>query len=451
MERSKYKPRLMSQTYCDKLTAWLPQLLNGDGFEIKANKDPDYSYVTKIKFSDIICNTKILFICELASERSRLVLLLNRHNSFQTGESFQHTIKVGNLLQKSSLHGNWGQLTFDFTVSIAKWNFLLMLLFTMVGNCRSQVTDEQLFKKTYWKEQDELSKDRQYKKPNGEQYSIGVSDLPDWFWNIPQSDHETRYAIGISDPLMHDTLTARQLAIDRALMQFGMMESTKFTGVSDLYDKNLQNKYEELCQIQSEATIRGSYTIADSFNTRFGEKIYLLKFWNRSSDTLSIRNLIQKYKSYSKIEMGWYSIGKTEYTVRIGARKYYYGLVEDNNKTEIVSVSNGDSIQAYNYMYEYTLAPEKADKNLYSILKLYGRGLWWGYFQAFTNCLQWTISNKTSKIKRMDEIKSDGNGTILNNALSRSIEKDCVCFSISGIKTKHGHIEMDFNIHSNKQ
>jgi len=75
-----------------------------------------------------------------------------------------------------------------------------------------------------------------------EQFSVGVSELPQWFLNIPVSTDKVSYAIGISDPEMEDSLKAQKQALQRALLQLSLMSGASISGVSDLYNRDSQNK-----------------------------------------------------------------------------------------------------------------------------------------------------------------------------------------------------------------
>ncbi len=319
----------------------------------------------------------------------------------------------------------------------------LLVYFAMPFLLSAQDNDLIAFKRIY---QYELSENDSLKSLRKEQFSVGVSELPVWFWGIPLSDGKTRYAIGISDPVMKDTIQARRMAIDRALIQLGLMDGVKFTGVSDLYDKNLQNKYEELYKMEGSLILKGSYMIADSFTTRYGEKMYLLKYQSQGQGNTKLDIVMQTYKSNTKIDIGWCVSEKTEYILKTDKTDYYYAFMEDDNRSELVSLCNSDTIPAYRYMYEYTTtSPSNTHKDSELILKLYGKGLWWGYLKALSNNLQLMIANKRSKIKSMDELKGNKNGSVINNSLLRSIVNDNIRFTISGISTMYGQININIS------
>jgi hypothetical protein len=324
-----------------------------------------------------------------------------------------------------------------------------LFIFIVQANIASTIyaveNDEHRFRMIFQNELNEKNineaMDDNQPAPVREQYTVGISDLPSWFWNFPKSETGILYAIGISDPMMKDTVKANRMALDRALMQFAMMEGVRFTGVSDLYDKNLQNKYEELYRMEGRSTLKGCYSIIDSFTTRFGERIYLMKHNMQGSEQKKVDFMVQRYKSNTKLESGWYQSENADYVFNIDSIHYLYRFTEEDGQKEMLSVCNSDTTPTFNYMYEYNGSKvQSADSDTCSTLKLFGKGLWWEYLRSLTNSLQQTVSNKRLRIKSMDEMVGNDDGRSLSNSIQRGVVYNNVQFSILEIKDNNNQV-----------
>jgi len=303
---------------------------------------------------------------------------------------------------------------------------------------------ERVYEKELSKETSPLRKD---------QFSIGVSELPVWFWNIPESTDKGCYAIGISDPEMDNKHNATNQAFYRALMQFNLMNGTKFSGISDLYNKDVQNKYEEISRFLGSSVIQGNCLIADSFQTRFGETVLLVSLDRADTKAMHLQTDIQTYKSYSKIEIGWCNSEQTNCVIKNDSNLFYYEYLQADDCCAINSVYNNDTIQipAYQYVYRADAANAIDGSSITdTTIQLYKKGLWLGYLQSFINNLQTATTNLHSRLKAMNELYKDSSGRDNTNSITRNVVNDSIAFSIKRIRSVYRQINIDFNINSNK-
>lgn len=328
------------------------------------------------------------------------------------------------------------------------WICLTIFLVLFSLGTFAQGDDKRDFEKVF--EQELSEETSQLRK---EQFSMGVSELPVWFWNLPVATDKLSYAIGISDPEMEDKHKATNQAFYRALMQFNLMNETKLSGISDLYNKDVQNKYEEIFRFLGNSKIQGNCLITDSFQTKFGETVLLVNLDKTSNKTMHLQTDIQTYKSYSKVEIGWCNSEQTNCVVKNDSIFFYYEYLQADDCCAISSVYNNDTIQipAYQYVYRAEGANVIDSSTVTdTTIQLYRKGLWLGYLQSFINNLQMLTANLYSRLKAMNELYKDSSGRDNTNSIMRNIVNDSITFSIKRIRPVYRQINMDFNVNSNK-
>lgn len=281
-----------------------------------------------------------------------------------------------------------------------------------------------------------------------EQFTIGISALPHWFWNIPASTHQTSYAIGISDPLPDDSAKAAHQAMARGVLQLHLLHHAEITGVSDLFNTDLQNKYEELYRFQTNSELEGSYSKVDSFTTRYGEKMYLIQLKTTKKISTSLYSNVEIYRSYSKVNSGWCGTSKVHCTWQFDTVSLSYDCTQNENQVEIISLINNDTIPITGYRYEYH-PPLDVCSNDTTVVKLHRRGLWSGYFDAFCEGLQTVATNVESKINSVDTMHNNEKGVTDIRMLKRSIVKQTLQLSIQRINNIYNQLKIDIVI-SNK-
>ncbi|WP_321436646.1 hypothetical protein [uncultured Bacteroides sp.] len=319
---------------------------------------------------------------------------------------------------------------------------LTFLLHASVGHAQND--DKLNFERIFWQELNEKEENKPLRK---EQFSVGISELPQWFWNLPVATDKLSYAIGISDPEMEDSVKAQKQAVQRALLQLSLMSGASISGVSDLYNKDLQNKYEEYYKIAGSSFVQGGIVVLDSSKTQLGEKIVLIKLDRNRKNRFHIETGVEVYKSNTKIEIGWCSSEKISYYARTDSDSMSCICEQDNEQYNLLSVWNGDTISIPAYRYEYKgIHTDNTTDVSDSIIKLYQKGLWSGYFQAFLNGLQTTIANHQSRLKSMTELHNHSSGNENLNSINRNVVNSNIAFNIRTIGALYGQLNIEFYI-----
>ena len=146
--------------------------------------------------------------------------------------------------------------------------------------------------------------------------------LPDWIFNLPASDRNTIYSIGISDPGMEEE-KAFKLAELRAKVILSALIHSKVTFIIDNYSNErvadnrdeFTTRYENLFSILSSFSATASnFEIINEYFTSFGEAIVLLKHNRKISNDLAdhIQLEINSYEverqKYNKFEIFFFVI-----------------------------------------------------------------------------------------------------------------------------------------------
>lgn len=326
------------------------------------------------------------------------------------------------------------------------YRIVLLTFLLHVSASHAQNDDKSNFERIFWQELNEEEKNEPLIK---EQFSMGISELPQWFWNLPVATDKLSYAIGISDPEMEDSVKAQQQAVQRALLQLSLMNGASISGVSDLYSKDLQNKYEEYYKIAGISFVQGGIVVLDSFKTRFGEKMVLLKLDRNGKKQFRIETGIEDYKSNTKIEIGWCSSEKISYFARTDSDTMRCVCEQDNEQYNLLSVWNRDTISIPAYRYEYKgMHTDNPTDVSDSIIKLYHKGLWSGYFQAFLNGLITTTANHQSRLKAMTELHTHSSRNENLNSINRNIVNSNIAFNIRTIGALYGQLNIELYMSS---
>lgn len=295
------------------------------------------------------------------------------------------------------------------------------------------------FMSTFEKETSELE---QESNPQPLLLSIGAEILPNWFWNIPSSNSQELYAIGISDPQMESQQKAKLQAIERAKMQIALISGTEVSGITDYYVEasGEKNKIEENYYYLGKRYIVGSFSIIDSFKTRFGERMLLLKLNKREMDSIPIKIDINRYKSMTKAENGWYTSEKTIFTFLCDTNNFKYEYTQDDRNFSIESLLNRDTINIPLGMYQYSINSMNASDSTFKIntINLEHRGLWYGYIQSLINSITLFASNKRSSSKSINHLYNNE-----NKSLIRDVSKNNVHFFINKICSQNGNLDIN--------
>jgi len=224
--------------------------------------------------------------------------------------------------------------------------------------------------------------------------------LPDWIFNLPVSNQNTIYSIGISDPGM-EVDKAFRLAELRAKVIIATLFQSKITFIIDNYsnekvDDNrdeFTTRYENLFSIIStHSAAPSNFEIINRDYTSFGEAIVLLRFSPKITKEYADQIQIeissyeverQKYNKF-EIEEKFEIAGSQNYSgIKDSVIDFYYSFHSLNNLFEISSKYQEEDYQFPYYNFKYQ--GQSADSlNLFetSINNKLNYGLWMAYIET---------------------------------------------------------------------
>lgn len=246
---------------------------------------------------------------------------------------------------------------------------------------------------------------------------IGNEALPAFFNPIPTSNEDVIYSVGVSDPYANDSVALMQ-AKARALLLASIFNGCRLSGVFDNYDNSGNTgKLQELYRMKSVAPLIGSLTIIDSLQTRFNEKILLVKIDKTGKDTLIKDVLIELFKTQRKLDYGT----QIDYNIKVEERynnvDFSYIYTNVDGSFEIISKLDKNRSKVPPGIYQYEQNSSDSVKN---VVYLQHKGLWCGILQAFTNELALQASTSKSVNRQVDQ--NSGNNQL--GYLSREILKN---------------------------
>lgn len=246
---------------------------------------------------------------------------------------------------------------------------------------------------------------------------IGNEALPAFFNPIPSGDENAIYSVGVSDPYANDSVALMQ-AKARAILLASVFNGCRLSGVFDNYDNSGNTgKLQELYRMKSIAPLIGSFTIVDSLQTRFNEKILLVKIDKTGKDTLTKNILIELFKTQRKLDYGT----QIDYNIKVEERydnvDFSYIYTNVDGSFEIISKLDKNRSKVPPGIYQYEQNSSDSTKN---VVYLQHKGLWCGILQAFTNEL--ALQASTSKSVNRQVEQNSGNNQL--GYLSREILKN---------------------------
>ena len=254
---------------------------------------------------------------------------------------------------------------------------------------------------------------------------IGNEALPSFFDPIPSGDENIIYTVGVSDPYANDSVALMQ-AKARAVLLASVLNGCRFSGVFDNYNNSGNtSKLQELYRIKSAVPLIGSLTIVDSLQTRFNEKILLIKFDKTGKDTLTKEVLIELFKTQRKLDYGT----QIDYNIKVEERynsvDFPYIYTNVDGSFEILSKLDNNKSKVPPGIYQYEQNSSDSTKN---VVYLQHKGLWCGILQAFTNELALQASTSKSVNRQVGQNSGDSymgylSREILNNAFTSRIIK----------------------------
>ncbi|MCD4732443.1 MAG: hypothetical protein K8R74_17710 [Bacteroidales bacterium] len=224
--------------------------------------------------------------------------------------------------------------------------------------------------------------------------------LPDWIFNLPASDRNTIYSIGISDPGMEEE-KAFKLAELRAKVILSALIHSKVTFIIDNYSNErvannwdeFTTRYENLFSILSSFSATASnFEIINEYFTSFGEAIVLIKHSRKISNDqadhiqLEINSYEVERQKYNKFEIeekfeltGSLSSPKSE----ASGNNFFYSFHSLNNLFEISSKYQEEDYRFPYYNFKYQ-GQSSEDLPLFetSINNKLNYGLWKAFIET---------------------------------------------------------------------
>ena len=286
------------------------------------------------------------------------------------------------------------------------------------------------------------------------------ASLPEWLSNIPESNINTIYTVGISDPGM-EASEALQLAVLRAKIISALLIQPKISSITDNYSTEKQSttsdqfttKYVNYYRIL--ASLNGSpgqFELIDQYVTSFNETIVLMKYYNSIAHGSVVDSVMLKIDYYQaerqrknrfefeeKCEV--YGLSKQNNSdEEINLFYYYFRAV--NQFYEIVSRYNGEDLDFPRNIFRYQgLAGSdmKKEDNLNFSYKL-TYGLWKAYLEALLQ--SFTVANVNSGIS-VGSLGDTYSSTMHN--LSREVSESDPVFRIKGFEVNNNRLSVILN------
>ena len=342
--------------------------------------------------------------------------------------------------------------------------FRLIIVFAIIiicSNILAQNTNninqtEKDYKKFHETLREEIQSANQDTANLSDEYVLHPAHLPDWFCQMPKSDQQTKYAIGISDPGMEED-NAFKLAELRAKSILSLLLQPAVTGITDNFSNErikanadeFTTKYVNYFRILSKLSVhQENFEIVERFFTSFNEAIVLLKY-NKSVPltdvTDSIIVVVDVYQAerqkYNKFEME----EKYEITGKFindtCVENFYYSFQALNNLFEITSNFNKEEIKFpyMNFRYQGQNQGQSFEFNNSAGNKL-NYGLWKSFMETILQEIIIMSQYGSVAIKQVGD-----DFTSINQNLSREISEASLSFKINSIEINNNRLSVNMD------
>jgi len=332
--------------------------------------------------------------------------------------------------------------------------FLLMILLAstqIVFSQHDSDRDYQKFKKYFDQEIGQTIDDTNRLNT----YVLHPASLPGWFFKVPQSENNTFYAIGISDPGLNPQ-DALEMAVLRAKCIFAFMLEPDVVSLADNYSDEkpddrtdeFNTKYISYFQVRSVLKFNDNdFTLVEKNVTSFDEAVVLLRY------TPGIENSL-----LFTAEANVYQVERQKNNASQMEEKYHikgilnnqcpelfsldYTIYSINNIYEIKSVQNQI---LYNYPclnYKYAgRSNSKASDSIQVFRSKLNYGLWKSFLEVFLQEMYVLSQNQPVKIKQVGD-----DYTSRTQHLSREITRatPAVKINLIDVYNNHLYIHLDY-------
>lgn len=286
--------------------------------------------------------------------------------------------------------------------------------------------------------------------------TVHPASLAGWLSNIPDSDENTIYAIGISDPGMAPE-EAVQLAILRAKIISALLLQAKISSITDSYSNDeagtnsnrFATKYINYYLIlASFSASPEQFQIINQFYTSFNEAVVLVKYdlsapASKIIDSVMLkidiyqaeRQQKNKFEFEEKCEI--YGLSKQNNS-REGIEIFYYFYRSVNHYAEIVSRYNGEEVDFPQSIFRYqTLSDADLPTGVNEASYKLSNGLWKAFLQSLLQNYTLSVINPDVEIAQVGD-----NYPSSSQNLSRESVVASPAFRIKGLRVFNNELSV---------
>lgn len=299
----------------------------------------------------------------------------------------------------------------------------------------------------------------EFKEPDSsfmlEKISVHPASLEGWLSNIPASNKNTVFTIGISDPGMKED-EAIELAILRAKIVSALLLQSKISSITDNYSNEVPGdrerfvtKYATYYRLQA-ALVGGveQFELVNHFFTSFNESVVLLKHNLSVSPETDVDSILLKIDLYNserqqrnrfeleeKCEV--YGVSKQNGNVdEISIFYYFYRSV--NQYYEIVSRYNGAELNFPPNIFRYqSLENKHPQLDGADVTYKLTNGMWKAFLQSLLQSYTQTVDCSDIDIGQVSD-----NYSSLNQNLTREVVMTTPAFRIKGIRVNNNRLSV---------
>jgi len=284
------------------------------------------------------------------------------------------------------------------------------------------------------------------------------TELPEWVFNLPNSNQSVMYAIGVSDPGMSAD-SAHQLAVLRTKVILALMNNSKISGLNDYYisEKDLKSGeiissvYREYSKIASTLTFNNTdFAVEEEVYTNNGEAIILASLHKNnphSDDTTTINCLAEVSVSHVKRNNKHSTTSRTEL---MGDEKgklknlsnYFYYVVKNNNKQiKMISYFTGVTLPGCSDIITYKSNSTQTNTNDTTKLSCTLQyGLWYAY--SYLTLQKIVLDFKDSNVNLSSLTDQH---TLVNQNINRVLINKVLSFKIGSLEISNNKLYLDLD------
>ncbi|MCD4664529.1 MAG: hypothetical protein K8R68_04595 [Bacteroidales bacterium] len=331
--------------------------------------------------------------------------------------------------------------------------FIYSQLPAQVNSTNQTEKDYQKFKETLQEEVSEMAMDST--KSSG--IVLHPASLPKWLFELPASNQNIMYSVGISDPGMTKE-EALLLAELRAKTIISLLIYPKVSSLIDNFSNENSNqqadefvtKYENLFNVLSSmASSKNNFNTVRQYFTSFNEAVVLLEFINVQKFEGVVDSIKLEVDAY-QVERQKYNSFEMEEKIEInGSLKsngdsisfndYSYITQSLNNLFEIKSLYNSKNIKFPQLYFRYQGQEDKQVGEFESSgSKKLNYGLWKAYIESLLQNIFILSQPFSGEIQQVGDSYSSK-----TQSLSREISKANPSFKINSININNNQLSVD--------